>query len=454
MEGKLHEAAITGDALELDRLIKEDPDILSGAAAEETPLHIAAQLGHTEFVAMIGILKPEFAHAKNSEGQCPLHLASAKGHVETAAKLLEINSDVCFVHDRDGRTPLHIAAMKGRIQVLEKLAEKKIKAAWVLADCGQPILHLCANHNQFDALKLIIERVKDKAPEKLVEFVNLKDDDDNTILHLLAARAQYQGFTALDVLHQNCGPLDRMRIKYLLGERAKRATNIRGSKSYGIKRSMWDLLFERKNAEKSETRDTLMVVAILIATVTFQAQINPPGGVWQQDGTITRKKFASDQPEEVMYYAGQSVMAFNHPSSYSWFITFNIVGFVASLILILLLVSGFTFRRKVSTLALTVTTWIAIMSMLVIFSVTFSSLKSENTRDVHSTSTWIVSPLWLALIILLALSVLPSGIKYIWMHVYKGIIRSVKRGFKHLFCCLCFRKSREEDSEGRNDVNV
>lgn len=143
-------------------------------------------------MAKIGILKPEFAYAKNSEGRCPLHLASAKGHVETVAELLEINSDVCFFRDRDGRTPLHIAAMKGRIQVLKKLAEKKIKAAWVLADCGQPILHLCANHNQFDALTRIIDRVKDTAPEKLVEFVNLKDDYDNTILHLLAAKAQCQ----------------------------------------------------------------------------------------------------------------------------------------------------------------------------------------------------------------------------------------------------------------------
>ncbi|KAJ8650295.1 hypothetical protein MRB53_003318 [Persea americana] len=93
-----------------------------------------------------------------------------------------------------------------------------------------------------------------------------------------------------------------------------------------------------------------------------------------------------------MYYdAGQSVMASNHPINYSWFITFNIVGFVASLILIILLVSGFTLRRKVSTLALTVTTWIAIMSMLVIFSVTFSSLKSANTRDVRYTDPSIES---------------------------------------------------------------
>lgn len=84
------------------------------------------------------------------------------------------------------------------------------------------------------------------------------EDQSKNVFKVDVNAINQQGCTALDVLHQNWGPLDRMRIKFLLGEVAKRATNIPDSKSYGIKRSMWDLLFERKNAEKSERRDALI----------------------------------------------------------------------------------------------------------------------------------------------------------------------------------------------------
>uniref|UniRef100_A0A2N9IFJ2 PGG domain-containing protein n=1 Tax=Fagus sylvatica TaxID=28930 RepID=A0A2N9IFJ2_FAGSY len=34
---------------------------------------------------------------------------------------------------------------------------------------------------------------------------------------------------------------------------------------------------------KSDVRNALLVVATLIAAVTFQAGVNPPGGVWQEN---------------------------------------------------------------------------------------------------------------------------------------------------------------------------
>ncbi|KAJ0091104.1 hypothetical protein Patl1_14550 [Pistacia atlantica] len=50
---------------------------------------------------------------------------------------------------------------------------------------------------------------------------------------------------------------------------------------------------EKKDDWLKEMSNALMVVASLIATVTFQAGLNPPGGVWQdtkqppQDGAPT-----------------------------------------------------------------------------------------------------------------------------------------------------------------------
>lgn len=150
----------------------------------ENPLHVAAQLGHFDFAKEILNLKPEYAHQLNSQGLTPLHIATEKGHVEVVKLLLEKDTSVCFMRDKRGWTPLHIAARKGGVEVLKELTLAKSTTAWILTDKGDPILHLCAKNCQFEALKMLIELVKED------EFVNMKDNDDNSILHLLAAESQ------------------------------------------------------------------------------------------------------------------------------------------------------------------------------------------------------------------------------------------------------------------------
>jgi len=54
-----------------------------------------------------------------------------------------------------------------------------------------------------------------------------------------------------------------------------------------------------------EMRGSLMIVATVIASLTFQIAINPPGGVWQQDTTDTLG-CAKNQTCK----AGTSVLAF------------------------------------------------------------------------------------------------------------------------------------------------
>ena len=97
--------------------------------------------------------------------------------------LLERDADVCLVRDGEGRTPLHMAAMRGRLKVLEELVRVRPTAAWVLTDLGDPILHLCVNHGQWEALKMLVKSIDDE------EFLKMKDRNDNTILHLVAAKA-------------------------------------------------------------------------------------------------------------------------------------------------------------------------------------------------------------------------------------------------------------------------
>ena len=120
---RFNEAAMKGSVTSLLELLQEDPDILnkSTSSLSDTPLHIAALLGHSAFARQLLTQKPELATELNSHGSSPLHVAAAKGYVEIVKDLLSVNPDMCLAKDRDGRTPLHLGAIKGRVEVLNEL---------------------------------------------------------------------------------------------------------------------------------------------------------------------------------------------------------------------------------------------------------------------------------------------------------------------------------------------
>ncbi|XP_022732417.1 ankyrin repeat-containing protein BDA1-like [Durio zibethinus] len=399
MERKLYDAALEGSVISLRNLLKEDALLLDRFITghyPETPLHVASMLGHLEFVDEVLARKPELAKELDSRQSSPLHLATAKGYLDIVKRLLQVNPNMCLVCNLDGRNPLHIAAIKGKLDVLRELVHARPWAARLLMDEGETILHACVRYNQLEAMKFLVERVSDH------DFVNCKNYDGNTILHLATAAKQIEainflissttvdvncqnadGFTALDLLSKNqrdvldkeivesLGRMGAVHAKHkplsnrqLKSARTKILTSPSTSNTVSKPMKSKDRRFVNRNADWIERkRNTLMLVASLLATMAFQAGVNPPSGVWQDSCPSGSSSTASNDSNESHHEAGLSILADNDPYGYTVFLVSNTTGFLASLSIILLLISGLPIRHRFFMWVLMVIMWVAITAM-------------------------------------------------------------------------------------------
>lgn len=83
-----------------------------------------------------------------------------------------------------------------------------------------------------------------------------------------------------------------------------------------------------------EMRKGILVMAVLIATVSFEVAIDPPGGVWQDGASVSNitNGMHSHRP-------GRSIMGEIFPSSFTWFLVWDSIAFLASMSIIVALTS-------------------------------------------------------------------------------------------------------------------
>ncbi|KAK3004285.1 hypothetical protein RJ639_019668 [Escallonia herrerae] len=181
----LYDASLSGNVETVDELMREDELTLARVSLtcfNETPLRVAAMLGHANFANFAKALvsyKPDLASQLDSQGCSALHLAASNGFVGIVKTLLKVDSDVCLVRDKDRRTHLHLAVMKGHVRVVKELARARWEVSQLTLERGETILHSCVISNRLEVLKSLME-LTSKVDD---DFVNVKDVNGNTILH-------------------------------------------------------------------------------------------------------------------------------------------------------------------------------------------------------------------------------------------------------------------------------
>ncbi|CAI9109044.1 OLC1v1008781C1 [Oldenlandia corymbosa var. corymbosa] len=202
--------------------------------------------------------------------------------------------EMCLARDQNGRNFLHLAVIHGRLSILEMIRGN----AWLMqvalekADRRETILHLCVKYNQLGALQSLLQIPNDP------EFLSFKNEGrQGIIIHLIRhakgiiSIKNANGKTALDLFlaqaklpPRNFFPYKSNRMQFLrtIADGEIRDALINSDAMSGEDVSDFTLNeYLRKRVEKS--KDAIMIVASVIATMVFQAMINPPGGVWQDD---------------------------------------------------------------------------------------------------------------------------------------------------------------------------
>ncbi|RVX17643.1 Ankyrin repeat-containing protein BDA1 [Vitis vinifera] len=409
MEQMLYEAAAQGSVTSLYELLLKDPLIIDRVMLNytETPLHIAALLGHADFAKEILLQKPELAAELDYRRSSPLHLAAAKGYIEIVKELLFVNPEMCLACDRDGRNPVHLAAMRGHVHVLKELVQAKPHATWAALprdaheimsakdDNGFTILHLAVADKQLEC-----HRVWDRMDSSRQS--NHKLSTSSTSIEVNAVNLN--GCTASDILAQSRRDVQDMEISELL-------RHVGAAKAKNISFSAYEF--------GSKERRLVGQAAVCIngCGITdchhgLPSWCEPPGDVWGDNSKYDPEGSPAPAPSsETPHTAGLSIMADNNPDAHTSFLVTNTISFLASLSIILLLISGLPINRRLFVWILMVIMWIAVTAMTLTYLVSITALTPNHELDHLSCMITVVAYAWTCLVALLLVDLILKMIK-------------------------------------------
>ncbi|XP_008244544.2 PREDICTED: ankyrin repeat-containing protein At5g02620-like [Prunus mume] len=383
---------------------------------------LAAILGchNKEVLKIISNMEANILNSKDEKGRTPLHCAASIDYLDGVRFLLEIRLSDSHQMDHGGNFPIHSASSKGHVKIVKELLRHCPDSRELKNSSGQNILHVAARFGKDNLVKYFLKNgefrmlinKKDNlgnTPLHLAtmyhhhKVVYLLTWDRRTNLKVVNGR----GMTALEISESTLettasshgtipavkaeangseqNPRDPSSLKpeldqILLEPGMERKSNKldRQSppsrttaapagkiwyKTVATARCLINALVNCLEYPKTwveATRDMLMVVATMISTATFQAVINPPGGVWGEDKTNGTISYCTDDNRCL---AGTAVAGNSYPEGFIMFVRLNTISFLASLSVTLLLVGGFPLQNRLIMWLLSMAMCITLSSM-------------------------------------------------------------------------------------------